>query len=127
MCFYVFIGLFVDGHRGEMNSVNVTAVTCTIYKYKDWKRLDIIRSDRNNRPVVRVNSNGGINSILNKRNIQVIYTPDTGRDQAEVSLQFTRLRCRDEGVYRCLLDNNQKQDARIVVTSKTTLKWHGNS
>ncbi|XP_062602703.1 neurogenic locus notch homolog protein 1-like [Saccostrea cucullata] len=110
-------GLFVDGHRGEIGSENVTAVTCSVFNYQDWKRLDIIRSDKRNRSVVRVTPNGGANSVFNKRNVQVIYTPGNAQQPAEVSLQFTRLRCRDEGVYKCVLDNGQNQDAKIIVTN----------
>lgn len=93
-------------------------VSCTIYKYQNWKYLDIIRSDKSNRPVVRVMSDGNIKTAFNKRNVQVIYTPDEANEQAKVSLQFTRLRCQDEGVYKCLLDNGQNQDAKVVTTSK---------
>lgn len=93
-------------------------VSCTIYKYQDWKHLDIIRSDKSNRPVARVMSDGNIKTAFNKRNVQVIYTPDEANEQAEVSVQFTRLRCQDEGVYKCLLDNGQSQDAKVVATSK---------
>lgn len=63
-------------------------------------------------------SDGNIKTAFNKRNVQVIYTPDEANEQAEVSLQFTRLRCQDEGVYKCLLDNGQNQDAKVVTTSK---------
>lgn len=63
-------------------------------------------------------SDGNIKTAFNKRNVQVIYKPDEAIEQAEVSLQFTRLRCQDEGVYKCLLDNGQNQDAKVVTTSK---------
>ncbi|XP_022339861.2 uncharacterized protein LOC111134788 [Crassostrea virginica] len=110
-------GLFVDGKRGAINSENVVAVSCTIYKYQEWKQLDIIRSDKSVKPVVRVFPDGNINTVFNKRNIQVIYTPDEENKRAHIQLQFTRLRCRDEGVYKCLLNNGQNQDAKIIATN----------
>lgn len=97
-----------------MASRNVS-IQCDIKNLAEWKNLIVAR---NKVPVIRVLPDGTAQSRFHKA--RVVVEPTMPDDDINLKITFASFRCMDEGLYTCMIDQNQKtsQDMEAIVTSK---------
>lgn len=73
---------------------------------------------RNNQGVIRVVPEGTVQSRFHKARVAV--EPTMPGDDINLKITFASFRCMDEGLYTCMIDQNQEtsQDVEAIVTSK---------